>query len=153
MEYKISTSGMWELRIEKHMESKGFFRNVSGSSKVGEIRLVIEDDVYASFYDAWKFENLLTKNDKIYYVELGCVEGPKISIGDKMNNIPAAERIKFFYEALVSNVNYNRLTIIYKEGSIIDRNIELLFELDGAKVQQDDIDSFVFYINSLESEE
>lgn len=152
MEYKISTSGMRELRLEKHMESKGFFRNATGSSKVGEIRLVIEDYVYASFYDAWEFENLLTKNDKIYYVELGCVEGPKISIGDKMNNIPAAERIKFFYEALISNVNYNRLTIIYK-GPNSGRNIELLFEIDGAKVQLDDIDIPVFYINSLESEE
>ena len=152
MEYKISTFGMQELRLEKHMESKGFFRNATGSSKVGEIRLVIEDYVYASFYNAWEFENLLTKNDKIYYVELGCVEGPKISIGDKMNNIPAAERIKFFYEALISNVNYNRLTIIYK-GPNSGRNIELLFEIDGAKVQLDDIDIPVFYINSLESEE
>ena len=152
MEYKISTFGMRELRLEKHMESKGFFRNATGSSKVGEIRLVIEDYVYASFYDAWEFENLLTKNDKIYYVELGCVEGPKISIGDKMNNIPAAERIKFFYEALISNVNYNRLIIIYK-GPNSGRNIELLFEIDGAKVQLDDIDIPVFYINSLESEE
>ena len=152
MEYKISTFGMQELRLEKHMESKGFFRNATGSSKVGEIRLVIEDYVYASFYNAWEFENLLTKNDKIYYVELGCAEGPKISIGDKMNNIPAAERIKFFYEALSSNVNYNRLTIIYK-GPNSGRNIELLFEIDGAKVQLDDIDIPVFYINSLESEE
>ena len=152
MEYKISTFGMQELKLEKHMESKGFFRNATGSSKVGEIRLVIEDYVYASFYNAWEFENLLTKNDKIYYVELGCAEGPKISIGDKMNNIPAAERIKFFYEALSSNVNYNRLTIIYK-GPNSGRNIELLFEIDGAKVQLDDIDIPVFYINSLESEE
>ena len=141
MEYKISTFGLWELRLEKHMESKGFFRNVSGSTKIGELRLVIEDDI-------WQFKNFLTKNDEIYYVELGCAEGPKISIGDKMNNIPAEERIKFLYEALSSNENYIRLTIIRKDPNS-SGYFKLLFEIDEAKIPLDDNDIHVFYINGL----
>lgn len=161
MEYKISTFGMWDLRLEKHMESKGFFRNAAGSSKVGEIRLVKEADV-------WQFENFLTKNDEIYYMELGCVkipglhikvkipgftyqgETPRISIGDKENNIPAEERIKFLYEALISNENYNRLTIIHKDSNS-SRRIKLLFEIDKANVKIDDIDIIAFFIMAYRS--
>ena len=143
MEYKISAFGMWDLRREKHMESKGFFRNAAGSSKVGEIRLVKEADV-------WQFEDFLTKNDEIYYMELGCAESPKISIGDKENNVPTEERIKFLYEALSSNENYNRLTIIHK-SSISGRHIKLLFEIDKANVKIDDIDILAFFIMSYRS--
>ena len=43
-----------------------------------------------------------------------------ISIGDKKNNIPVEERIKFFYESISTNSHhnftpYNYLTIIYKD--------------------------------------
>lgn len=143
MEYKISTFGMWDLRLEKHMESKGFFRNATGSSKVGEIRLVKEADV-------WQFENFLTKNDEIYYMELKCFKSPTISIGDKMNNIPAEERIKFLYEALISNENYNRLTIIHKDSNS-SRRIKLLFEIDKANVKIDDVDIPAFFIMTYRS--
>lgn len=130
MEYKISTFGMWDIRLEKHMESKGFFRNTTGSSKVGEIRLVKEADV-------WQFENFLTKNDEIYYMELGSVKGfdfpyrgeaSQISIGNKNSNIPVEERIKFLYEALSSNENYNCLAIVHKDK--VRGRKKLLFEID-----------------------
>ena len=143
MEYKISTFGMWDLRLEKHMESKGFFRNATGSSKVGEIRLVKEADV-------WQFDDFLTENDEIYYIELGCAENPKISIGDKENIVPAEERIKFLYEALSSNENYNRLTILHK-SSISGRHIKLLFEIDKSNVKIDDIDIPAFFIMAYRS--
>ena len=143
MEYKISTFGMWDLRLEKHMESKGFFRNAAGSSKVGEIRLVKEADV-------WQFEDFLTENDEIYYMELGCAESPKISIGDKENNVSVEERIKFLYEALSSNENYNRLTILHK-SSISGRHIKLLFEIDKANVKIDDLDIPAFFIMAYRS--
>ena len=149
MEYKISTFGFWELRLEKHMESKGFFRNAAGSSKVGEIRLIDQTN-------GCNIRKFLTKNNEIYYMELGCVNSPKfshidetplISTGDKENNIPAEERIKFLYEALSSNENYNRLTIIYKSPNI-GRHIKLLCEIEKARIQYDDVD-VVFYINDL----
>ena len=143
MEYKISTFGMWDLRLEKHMESKGFFRNAAGSSKVGEIRLAKEADV-------WQFEDFLTENDEIYYMELGCAESPKISIGDKENIVPVEERIKFLYEALSSNENYNCLTILHK-SSISGRHIKLLFEIDKANVKIDDIDIPAFFIMAYRS--
>ena len=149
MEYKVSTSGMWEIRIEKHMESKGFFRNATGPSKVGEISLVNQTNEW--------FEDFLTENDKIYYMELGCVkipgftyqgETPRISIGDKENNVPAEERIKFLYEALSSNENYNRLTIMHKDPNS-DGYFKLLFEIDNVNIHLDDIDIHSFYINEL----
>ena len=151
MEYKISTFGMWDLRLEKHTESKGFFHNI-GSSKVGEIRLVKEASV-------WQFEDFLTENDEIYYMELKCVksrnpsyqsETPRISIGDKENIVPAEERIKFIYEALCYNESYNRLTIIHK-SSISGRPIKLLFEIDKANVKIDDIDILAFFIMAYRS--
>ena len=141
MEYKISTFGMWDLRLEKHMESKGFFRNAAGSSKVGEIRLM--DHTNGCY-----IRKFLTKNEEIYYMELGYAESPKISIGDKENNIPIEERIKFLYEALSSNENYNRLTIIYKSPNI-GRHIKLLCEIDKARIQYDDVDDLIFYINDI----
>lgn len=150
MEYKISTFGMWELRLEKHMESKGFFRNAAGSSKVGEICLIVQTNV-------WDIRSFLTKNDEIYYVELGCVkipgftyqgEAPRISIGDKENIVPAEERIKFLYEALSSNENYNRLTIKRKDPNSGGYFMSL-YEIDKSRVQFDDVDDFIFYINGI----
>lgn len=149
MKYEISTFGFCELRLEKHMESKGFFRNTAGSSKVGEIRLIDQTN-------GCNIRKFLTKNNEIYYMELGCVNSPKfphidetplISTGDKENNVPAEERIKFLYEALSSNENYNRLTIIYKSPNI-GRHIKLLCEIEKARIQYDDVD-VVFYINDL----
>ena len=141
MEYKISTFGIWDLRLEKHMESKGFFRNAAGSSKVGEIRLM--DHTNGCY-----IRKFLTKNEEIYYMELGYAKSPKISIGDKENNIPIEDRIKFLYEALSSNENYNRLTIIYKSPNI-GRHIKLLCEIDKARIQYDDVDDLIFYINDI----
>lgn len=150
MEYKISTFGMWDLRLEKHMESKGFFRNATGPSKVGEIRLIKEADIFL-------FEDFLTENDEIYYMGLECVkipgftyqgETPQISIGDKENNVPAEERIKFLYEALSSNTNYNHLTIMRKDPNS-DGCFKLLFEIDKTCVKFDDVDILTFYIIGL----
>lgn len=144
MKYKVSTFGIWDLRLEKHMESKGFFRNAAGPSKVGEIRLI---DQTNRLY----IRKFLIKNDEIYYAELGCAESPKISIGDKENNIPVEERIKFLYEALSSNTNYNRLTIIYKSPNI-GRHIKILCEIDKARIQYDDVNDLIFYINDITEE-
>ena len=150
MEYKISTFGIWDLRLEKHMESKGFFRNAAGSSKVGEIRII--DQTNGCY-----IRGFLTKNDEIYCVELGCVkipgftyqgETPRISIGDKENIVPVEERIKFLYEALRSNENYNRLTIIRKDPNS-GRYFKLLCEIDKARVQYDDVNDLIFYINEI----
>ena len=151
MEYKISTFGMWELRIEKHTESKGFFRNV-GLSKVGEICLIDQTN-------GLDIRGFLTENDEIYYAELECVkipgftyqgEAPRISIGDKENIVPVEDRIKFLYEALSSNENYNCLTILHK-SSISGRHIKLLFEIDKANVKIDDIDILAFFIMAYRS--
>ena len=149
MEYKISTFGMWELRIEKHTESKGFFRNV-GLSKVGEICLIVQTN-------GWDIRNFLTKNDEIYYAELECVkipgftyqgEAPRISIGDKENIVPSEERIKFLYEALSSNENYNRLTIKRKDPNS-GGYFKSLYEINKSRVQFDDVDDLIFYINEI----
>ena len=150
MEYKISTFGMWDLRLEKHMESKGFFRNAAGPSKVGEIRLIKEADIFL-------FEDFLTENDEIYYAELGCVkipgftyqgETPRISIGDKENIVPAEDRIKFMFEALDSNENYNRLTIKRKDPNS-GGYFKSLYEIAKTRVQYDDVDDLIFYINEI----
>ena len=140
MKYKLSTYGMWELRLEKHTESKGFFRNV-GLSKVGEIRLIVQTNV-------WDIRSFLTENDEIYYAELGCAESPKISIGDKENIVPAEDRIEFLYEALGSNENYNRLTIKRKDPNS-DGYYKSLYEISKARVQFDDVDDLIFYINEI----
>ena len=115
MEYKVRRSAGSEIILEKYMESKGFFRNVSGSSKIGKITL---DDLTE---DMW-IQDFLTEEDGVYYMELGSVKGhdfpyrgeaPRISIGDKKHIIPVEDRIKFLYESLSSNTNYNYFRIIY----------------------------------------
>ena len=115
MEYKVRRSAGSEIILEKYMESKGFFRNVSGSSKIGKITL---DDLTE---DMW-IQDFLTEDDEVYYMELGSVKGhdfpyrgeaPRISIGDKKHIIPVEDRIKFLYESLSSNTNYNYFRIIY----------------------------------------
>ena len=99
MEYKVRRSAGSEIILEKYMESKGFFRNVSGSSKIGKITL---DDLTE---DMW-IQDFLTEEDEVYYMELGSVKGhdfpyrgeaPRISIGDKKHIIPVEYRIKFLY--------------------------------------------------------
>ena len=120
MEYRIEEVDDFVFVIEKHMESKGFFRNAGGSSKVGEIEL--HDDIINA-----RFEDCLM-DWEICYMELGrsikfClnVNGiSPISIGDKKNNISVEERINFFYESISTNSDhnftpYNYLTIIYKD--------------------------------------
>ena len=119
MEYKLSIgeedAAGDEIMLEKYTDSKGFFRNV-GLSKIGEIRF------YNNTESMW-FENLLTEEYRIYYMKLLCInkgslftsyrgEAPRISIGDKKHNIPVEDRIKFLYESLSYNTNYNYLRII-----------------------------------------
>ena len=152
-----------EIMLEKYMKSKGFFRNV-GLSKVGEIRF------YNNTEGMW-FENLLTEEYRVYYMGLVCTnkgmlsltyrgEAPLVSIGDKKHNIPVEDRIKFLYESLSSNSNYNCLGIKYKD---LDsrRHFESIFEIDEvsridsyAKEQglgdvndDDDDDITTFFIN------
>ena len=142
--------------IEKHMESNGFFRNAGGSSKVGEIGLVDET--------GWRGSDLfdVCGNYDVYYMEFGCISGfgltsyrgeaPRISIGDKKHNIPIEDRIKFFYETLSFNENYNCLAIIYEyahvfeytDHVILNRN---LFEINKYTKFDDDI--VTFNINDL----
>ena len=136
MEYKLSIgeedAAGDEIMLEKYTDSKGFFRNV-GLSKIGEIRF------YNNTESMW-FENLLTEEYRIYYMKLLCInkgslftsyrgEAPRISIGDKKHNIPVEDRIKFLYESLGSNSNYNCLGIKYKD---LDsrRHFESIFEID-----------------------
>lgn len=132
--------------IEKHMESNGFFRNVSGSSKIGEIRL--EDfTIGGDFSDLFDEDG----NYDVYYMEFGCISGfgltsyrgeaPRISIGDKKNNIPVEERIKFLYETLSSNENYNCLAIIYeyKDHVMLQR---YLYEINKLPKFDDGITAF-----------
>ena len=139
MEYKASEFKVDDVILEKHMESKGFFRNVSGSSKVGEIALL-------NFTEKG-IRNYFTENDKVYYMEVGSVNGfnfpyrgeaPRKFIKNG-NNIPAEERIKFLYEALSSNENYNCLAIVHKDK--VRGRKKLLFEIDKW-LQKTDIVTF-----------
>ena len=131
MRYKMAKKSRLEIRLEKYTEPKGFFRNTTGSLKIGEIEL------FNSTNEGW-FEDFLTEEDGTYYMELGSVNGfgliyrgnaPQISIGDKKNNIPIEDRIKFLYEALSSNTNYNCLGIIYKDPKFGGYK-KSLFEID-----------------------
>ena len=127
MEYKISKFKWNDVMLEKHMESKGFFRNVSGSSKVGEIALLD--------FTEKGIINYFTENDKVYYMELGSVNGFNFPYRGEASrrfiknckNIPVEERIKFLYEALSSNENYNWLGIINTEGGYLGK--KSLFEI------------------------
>lgn len=129
-----------EIRLEKYTEPKGFFRNTAGPLKIGEIEL------FNSTNEGW-FEDFLTEEDGVYYMELGSVKGfdfpyrgeaSRISIGDKRNNIPVEERIKFLYEALSSNVNYNCLEILYKGSDYMLYN-RVLFEMAFNKVKYEGV--------------
>ena len=53
--------------IEKHMESKGFFRNATGPSKIGEIGLV-DETTGREFSDLFDEDG----NYGVYYMEFGC---------------------------------------------------------------------------------
>ena len=144
MRYIALKRGERALGLVKYMESKGFFRNNTGSLKVGEIKLYdnTEND---------RFENFLM-DEEICYMELGrskiCSdenEIPSVFVGDKKNNIPVEERIKFLYEALSSNSNYNCLGIIYKDTKIGGYK-KSLFEID---FNGDDDDIIMLNINDL----
>ena len=144
MEYKASEFKVSDVILEKHMESKGFFRNVSGSSKVGEIALL-------NFTEKG-IRNYFTENDKVYYMEVGSVKGfdfpyrgeaPRKFIRIQ-KGIPAEERIKFLYEALSSNENYNCLAIMHKDKRRGRK--KLLFEIN--KWQQE-TDIVTFSIDDL----
>ena len=138
MRYK--TSIKWDrilqaddIMLEKYTEPKGFFRNTTGSLKVGEIRLIYDPS------KGW-FENLLTEEYRIYYMGLLCTdkgmlavtyrgEAPFVSIGDKRHNIPVEDRIKFLYESLSSNTNYNCLGIKFKDPDSRMHN-ESIYEIN-----------------------
>ena len=144
MEYKMSKINRFDVMLEKHIKSKGFYRNVAGSLKVGEIKL------YNCTEEEW-FEDFLTEEDGTYYMELGSVKGfgfpyrgeaPQISIGDKVHNISIEERIKFLYEALNSNENYNCLAIIYKDPDPMRGHKKSLFEIDKWIFVTDNISTF-----------
>ena len=144
MEYKSSEFKVSDVILEKHMESKGFFRNVSGSSKVGEIALL-------NFTEKG-IRNYFTENDKVYYMEVGSVKGfdfpyrgeaPRKFIRIQ-KGIPAEERIKFLYEALSSNENYNCLAIMHKDKRRGRK--KLLFEINK---WQRETDIVTFSIDDL----
>ena len=146
MRYKMIKNSRLEIKLEKYTEPKGFFRNTTGPLKVGEIEL------FNSTNEGW-FEDFLTEEDGTYYMELGSVNGfgliyrseaPQISIGDKKNNIPIEDRIKFLYEALSSNTNFNCLGIIYKDAKLGGYK-KSLFEIDF----NGDDDIATFNINDL----
>ena len=116
MEYKTESSAGGGIILEKYTEPKGFFRNTTGSLKVGMIRL--DDGTEEMLIHDFLFEDGYYD---VYYMELGSVKGldfpyrgeaPRISIGDKKHNIPGEDRIKFIYDSLCSNTNYNYLGII-----------------------------------------
>ena len=137
MRYKMIKSSEWDSRvivIEKHMESKGFFRNAAGSSRVGGIV------IYNSTESGW-FEDFLTEEDGVYYMIIGFADefgliyrdgAPLIAIGDKKQNIPIEERIKFLYEALSSNMKYECLGIIYKDPNNFVGHNSTLFRIEFA---------------------
>ena len=146
MEYIMEEVDDSIFTIEKHMESNGFFRNVSGSSKIGEIRL-------GDFTIGGDFSDLFDEDGgyNVYYMGFGCISGfglksyrgeaPQISIGDKENNIPVEDRIKFLYESLSSNENYNCLVIIYEyaDHDLFNRDF---YEIDKYTMFDDDIATF-----------
>ena len=147
MKYKMIKNSRLEIRLEKYTEPKGFFSNTTGPLKVGEIEL------FNSTNEGW-FEDFLTEEDGTYYMELGSINGfgliyrgkaPQISIGDKKNNIPIEDRIKFLYEVLSSNTNFNCLGIIYKDTKIGGYK-KSLFEID---FNGDDDDIIMLNINDL----
>lgn len=147
MKYKMTKNSRLEIRLEKYTEPKGFFSNTTGPLKVGEIEL------FNSTNEGW-FEDFLTEEDGTYYMELGSVNGfgliyrgkaPQISIGDKKNNIPIEDRIKFLYEVLSSNTNFNCLGIIYKDTKLGGYK-KSLFEID---FNGDDDDIIMLNISDL----
>ena len=130
MEYIMSKLSRPQIRIKKYTEPKGFFRNTAGPLKVGEIELF-------NSTNEGRFEDVFNEKCEVYYMELGCINGfdfiyrgeaPRISIGDKENNIPVKDRIEFLYETLGSNVNYNCLEILYKGSDYMLYN-KVLFEI------------------------
>ena len=137
-----------EIRLEKHMESKGFFRNATGSSKVGEIRLLNDTN------EGW-FEDFLTEEDGTYYMEVGRVirfslqhpdEALQIFIGDNVHNLPIEERIKFLYEAF-ANANYNYLAILHRDPDLGGHKLSLFEITKRVGVFDDNI--VTFNINDL----
>ena len=141
MRYKMAKKSRLEIRLEKYTEPKGFFRNTTGSLKIGEIEL------FNSTNEGW-FEDFLTEEDGVYYMILGCHDEfgliyrdgvPLISIGDKEHNIPIEERLKFLYEAFSSNIKYECLGIIYKGSGIFGHN-STLFTIDF--IGNDGVDAF-----------
>ena len=143
MRYKMIKIDEREIRLEKHMESKGFFRNAAGSSKVGEIRLLNDTN------KRW-FEDFVTEEDGTYYMEAGRVirfslqhpdEVPQIFIGDNVHNLPIEERIKFLYEAF-ANVNYNYLAILHRDPDLGGHKLSLFEITKRVGVFDDDITTF-----------
>ena len=148
MKYKTESSG-GGIMLEKYTEPKGFFRNTTGQLKIGEITL--DDGTEEMLIHDFLFEDGYYD---VYYMELGSVKGldfpyrgeaPQISIGDKKHNIPVEDRIKFMYESLSYNTNYNYL-------GIISTNPVLGVRLLSFKIIKWDFqfeDSIAFFIKEL----
>ena len=143
MKYKMIKINEREIRLEKHMESKGFFRNATGPSKVGEIRLLNDTK------NRW-FEDFITEEDGTYYMEAGRVirfslqhpdEVPQIFIGDNVRNLQIEERIKFLYEAFI-NANYNYLAILHRDPDLGKHKLSLFEITKRVGVFDDDIATF-----------
>lgn len=142
-----------EIRIDKYTDSKGVFHNTTDPFWAGEIEL------YNCTERGW-FEDVFNEKCKVCYMELGRIKGfgfryqgkapyisigaPQISIGDYSNNIPIEDRIKFLYESLSSNYNYNCLGIIYKDMKLGEYK-ESLFTIEFG----DEDGVLTIYINNL----
>ena len=146
MEYRMREISNQEIRIDKYTDSKGVFHNTTDPFWAGEIEL------YNCTGSRW-FEDVLTEEGGTYYMKLGCINGfglkyrgkaPLISIGDKKNNIPIEERLKFIYESLSSDYNYNCLGIIYKDTKLGEYK-KALFTIEFG----DDDGVVTIYINDL----
>ena len=116
MEYKTKSSAGGGIILEKYTEPKGFFFFFFRSLQVRMFRL--DDGTEEMLFHYFLFEDGYYD---VYYMELGSVKGldfpyrgeaPRIFIGDKKHNIPVEDRIKFIYDSLCSNTNYNYLGII-----------------------------------------
>ena len=152
MEYKVKFSGGGGIMLEKYTEPKGFFRNTTGPLKVGMIRL--DDGTEEMLIHDFLFEDGYYD---VYYMELRSVKGldfpyrgeaPRISIGDKKHNIPVEDRIKFLYESLSSNTNYNSLGII-SINSVLGVQISLFKIIKWDFLFEDSIAFFIKDLNKV----
>lgn len=127
MKYAIRKEGD-EFILEKYSEQKGFFQNI-GASKVGEIKLynlegdaLLEEFLTDEFCIDLCWAGLTSVEDMFFFsyrgpaqcVCIGNQEGVQDPEYPVARDFPIEERIKFLYEALNSNTNYNCLGFSFK---------------------------------------